>query len=135
MRSAPNFCQSFSSLAGVEPRSWSSNRWLNRRCLGGTTGGRAGRQPAAGPPNGSCPSRYHRRSPKSIAPPGSIGNNSRHAVSISAAVYDFPGFMTSFWRRLGPLVGIALFVVALLYLWRELHALTLTELWRTTQGI
>jgi phosphatidylglycerol lysyltransferase len=43
--------------------------------------------------------------------------------------------MNSLSRRLAPLIGVALFVVALLYLWRELRTLTMAELWRTTQTL
>ena len=39
------------------------------------------------------------------------------------------------WRRLGPLIGLALFIVALLYLWTELRALSPAQIGRTMQAM
>ena len=39
------------------------------------------------------------------------------------------------WRRLGPLIGLALFIVALLYLWTELRALSPAQIERTMQAM
>ena len=40
--------------------------------------------------------------------------------------------MSALRRRLTPLLGLVLFAVAVVYLWRELHDLTLAEFWRGT---
>ena len=40
--------------------------------------------------------------------------------------------MGALWRRLAPLVGAALFVIAAVYLWHDIRAITASELWRAT---
>ena len=43
--------------------------------------------------------------------------------------------MRGTWRRLGPLVGLVLFLLALAYLWRELRSLTIADIWSTIHGL
>ena len=43
--------------------------------------------------------------------------------------------MSGSWRRFGPLIGVALFVVALFYLWTELRTLSLAQIGRTMQAM